>query len=176
MASPSELSDEQKAKIQLWADEGATLGEIQVRLREDLGMAVTFLDTRILLAELGISLKEEVKKTVQPEAEAGAADETAPGAVPGEAEADEGAVPVEGEEPPEGAPAGMGKADVVMDEVTAPGMLATGQVTFSDGEKAKWNFDQMGRLGLDPETEGYRPNEEDVVAFQDELQRIASRL
>jgi hypothetical protein len=34
-------------------------------------------------------------------------------------------------------------------------------------------LDQSGRLGLNPSTPDYRPNQADVLAFQDELQRVA---
>jgi hypothetical protein len=188
MASQSDLTDEQKASIRAWADEGESLGQIQARLREEFELeGLTFLDTRLLLADLGISLKEEEKKTVQPaEAPAGAGAETQAEAAPMQAsmpapvpvpEAAEGAE-TEGPGEPggageEGVPEGSGKAAVTMHEVTPPGMVAAGSVTFSDGEKAEWYFDQTGRLGLDPEKEGYRPSEADVVAFQDELQRQA---
>lgn len=186
MASQSDLTDEQKASIRAWAEEGESLGQIQARLRDEFELeGLTFLDTRFLLADLGISLKEEEKKTVQPtEAPAGAgaggetqrqADAgTAPMPVPEAADGAGTEVPGEsGEAAEEGLPGGSGKAAVTMHEVTPPGMVAAGSVTFSDGEKAEWSFDQMGRLGLDPEKEGYRPSEADVVAFQDELQRLA---
>jgi hypothetical protein len=51
--------------------------------------------------------------------------------------------------------------------------MISGKVTFSDGQKAEWYLDQMGRLGLNPDQVGYRPSEQDVLAFQVELQRLA---
>jgi len=62
---------------------------------------------------------------------------------------------------------------VTIDQIMKPGMMISGNVTFSDGETAAWYLDQMGRLGLDPKTIGYRPAERDVLAFQVELQRLA---
>ncbi len=55
MVSGSDLSDEQKAKIQEWADEGAALGEIQKRLGEEFELKLTFLDTRNETLHQGVS-------------------------------------------------------------------------------------------------------------------------
>jgi hypothetical protein len=60
-----------------------------------------------------------------------------------------------------------------MDAVTRASALASGKVTFSDGETADWMLDQTGRLGLNPTNPGYRPSESDIMAFQQELQRVA---
>jgi hypothetical protein len=55
--------------------------------------------------------------------------------------------------------------------VTRPGALVSGSVTFSDGNTAQWSLDQFGRLGLSAKTPGYKPSQNDIVAFQTELQR-----
>jgi hypothetical protein len=34
-------------------------------------------------------------------------------------------------------------------------------------------LDETGRLGLNPTKPGYRPSQTDIVAFQQELQRVA---
>ena len=52
-------------------------------------------------------------------------------------------------------------------------LAPSGRTTFSDGETAAWWLDQTGRLGLDPSTAGYRPNQQDVMAFQVELEKLA---
>ena len=44
--------------------------------------------------------------------------------------------------------------------------LASGKVTFSDGNRAEWYLDQAGRLGLVPQQQGYRPPAADVQQFQ----------
>jgi hypothetical protein len=51
-----------------------------------------------------------------------------------------------------------------------PGSVVSGKVTFSDGMRADWYLDQMGRLGLGPEKQGYRPSAADVQQFQEALQ------
>jgi hypothetical protein len=48
-------------------------------------------------------------------------------------------------------------------------MVVSGSVVFSDGVKATWALDQLGRLALDPGQSGYQPSAEDVDAFQQEL-------
>jgi hypothetical protein len=67
----------------------------------------------------------------------------------------------------------VGGLNVTIDQIARPNAMISGKVTFSDGEHAEWSLDQMGRLGLQPTTEGYRPVEADVIKFQTELQRLA---
>jgi hypothetical protein len=50
--------------------------------------------------------------------------------------------------------------------------MFSGKVRFSDGENALWYVDETGRLGLDPDTTGYRPSQEDIIAFQAELKKL----
>ena len=47
--------------------------------------------------------------------------------------------------------------------------MASGSVTFSDGQQKKWTLDQFGRLGLSGGEEGYKPSDEDVMEFQKQL-------
>ena len=58
---------------------------------------------------------------------------------------------------------------VEVDALTIPGTFASGAVTFSDGTKAKWYLDQLGRLGLDDVPPGYRPSPGDAALFQSRL-------
>ena len=52
------LTDEQKQTIADWADEDEiNLGVVQKRLKSELGIAVTYLETRFLLEDHGIELK-----------------------------------------------------------------------------------------------------------------------
>jgi len=43
-------------------------------------------------------------------------------------------------------------------------------VTFASGAKAEWFLDPSGRLGLNPAKGSSKPTEDDLVAFQEELQ------
>lgn len=73
------------------------------------------------------------------------------------------------------APVPTGTVDVTMDTLTLPGALVSGKVTFSDGETAIWMLDQNGRPGLDPDTPGYRPSQEDVMEFQVQLRALIQK-
>ena len=70
------------------------------------------------------------------------------------------------------APVPTGKVTVTKDAITLPGALVSGKVTFSDGESAIWMLDESGRPGLDPDTSGYRPNQEDIAEFQQQLRAL----
>lgn len=59
MFSVSQLSDEQKVTIGEWAAEGDQLADIQRRMGEDLGMKISYMDTRFMVSDLGIELKKE---------------------------------------------------------------------------------------------------------------------
>jgi hypothetical protein len=73
------------------------------------------------------------------------------------------------------APVATGEVAVTMDTLTLPGALVSGKVTFSDGETAVWMLDQSGRPGLDPDTPGYRPVQEDIVEFQMQLRALIQK-
>ena len=64
---------------------------------------------------------------------------------------------------------------VNVDQVTRPGALVSGKVTFSDGQTADWYLDQMGRLGVVAKQQGYKPSQADLMAFQAELQNELAR-
>jgi hypothetical protein len=50
--------------------------------------------------------------------------------------------------------------------------MVSGTVTFSDGMKALWLIDEMGRPSIDPDQPGYQPSEADLVSFQAELKGL----
>jgi hypothetical protein len=79
---------------------------------------------------------------------------------------------------PEASPESVGAAEVsvTVDQVTRAGAVVSGKVRFSDGQSAEWYLDQMGRMGLAPAQKGYRPSQEDVMAFQVELQNAMAQL
>jgi hypothetical protein len=62
MFSTKQLSEEQIATIKSWATAGAQLSEIQLRMKEELGLSVTYMDTRFVVLDLGIELIEEKKE------------------------------------------------------------------------------------------------------------------
>jgi hypothetical protein len=73
------------------------------------------------------------------------------------------------------APIPTGTVNVTLDTLTLPGALVSGKVTFSDGETAIWMLDQTGRPGLDPDTPGYRPGQEDLMEFQVQLRALIEK-
>lgn len=137
------LTDDQKAAISQWIAEGAGLSEIQKRLKEQFQISLTYLETRLLADDLKLNF-------VEPEREP------------------EPVVPE-----PEAAPESPGRVSVTIDQITRPGAMISGRVTFSDGEKAEWYMDPTGRLGLNASTPGYRPTQQDVMDFQVELEKLA---
>jgi hypothetical protein len=149
------LTDEQLRAVSAWIEQGATLAEVQRRLKEECGVTLTYMDVRLLVDDLKLAIQDKTP--------------------PREAVERLEAAKAEGELAREPAPA-PGGVKVTMDSVTRASALASGQVTFSDGQSADWMLDQMGRLGLNPSTPGYRPSEADIMAFQQELQRVAQGL
>jgi len=138
------LTDDQKAAIYQWIQEGAGPSEIQKRLKEQFQISLTYLETRLLADDLKLTFKEEER-------------------------------PVETKlpEPEPEPPTPTGKVSVAIDQITRPGAMISGKATFSDGQTAEWYLDQMGRLGLNPSTPGYRPSQKDVMDFQVELEKLA---
>ncbi|MGJ8673095.1 hypothetical protein [Rubritalea sp.] len=65
-----------------------------------------------------------------------------------------------------------GAVEATVDEIVRAGALKSGSVSFSDGEKALWMIDEMGRLSLDADTAGYQPDEEDLIKFQEKLRDL----
>lgn len=161
-----DLSEAQQTALSTWVAEGADLGTLQNRLKEEFDLNLTFLDTRFLLGDLGLELLGE-KEEEPPEEPAEV--ETAPGAAGDQPVDDAESIPPSPDAP---LPGESGSVSVTVDQITQPHAVISGRVTFSDGESAAWSLDQMGRLGLDPTTEHYQPSEEDVVTFQTELQNV----
>jgi hypothetical protein len=149
MISAGQLSDEQKQAMAGWAQDGATIADLQQRLKEQFGLGVTYMEARFLVLDLGITIQEAVsdepprpKQPEEPEDEAAGADDLT---------------------------AKNGTVQVTLDQLALPGTLVSGKARFSDGESAVWVLDQLGRPGLDPDTPGYRPSAEDIAEFQRQL-------
>jgi hypothetical protein len=113
--------------------------------------------------DLGVKLKDKPKETPAPQL-------GKPGQPP------PGAKPPDGKPLQEESTAMGGGVAVTVDQITRPGALASGKVKFSDGKSADWYLDQMGRLGLVPKEQGYKPSEEDLMDFQSELQGELAKL
>jgi hypothetical protein len=144
MFSASQITPEHKQALVQWASEGATMSDLQRRLKEDFAIGITYMETRMLVLDLGLELRETPK-------------------------------PVAVTPAPTAAPVPTGTVSVTMDHLALPGALVSGRVTFSDGETGVWMLDQTGRPGLDPDTAGYRPTQEDLVEFQKQLRTLIQK-
>ncbi len=158
------LDDSQKQKVREWIEAGLKLSEIQDKLTRELGLKMTYMEVRFLIDDLGVKLKDKPQEPAVPNL-------PAPGAPPAPDKA--GALTGSAPDQPVG---GAGGVSVTVDQITRPGALVSGKVTFSDAKSAEWYLDQMGRLGLVPKEQGYKPSQEDLMDFQAELQNELARL
>jgi hypothetical protein len=156
------LTEEQQAAVREWVEQGATLNDVQNRLREEMDIRMTFMDVRFLILDLGVELHvpkaevEEKKPEESPSEELGEGDEDFSGH--------------------EMDPPGAGGVNLTTDAITLPGCMASGKVAFSDGVVASWFIDEMGRLAVQPPVHGYQPPVEDVPSFQAQLQAQLQKL
>lgn len=152
------LTPEQETALRTWLADGATLSEVQNRLRTEFGLHPTFLDVRMTVMELGAQVRDRVAQV--------AADDVTKAKLPPkspEAAAEAGALPA------------AGGVTLTVDTLQViPGALVSGSVVFSDGEKARWYIDQLGRFGLETELPGYTPGDADMRDFQVKLRQELS--
>lgn len=166
-----QLNDEQKRQVASWLAEGAKLSDVQQRLADELGIRLTYMEARFLLDDLKLSVQEARASEPVPEQDAVLASEPV---APGQG------YPAESQEPvaPEAefSPASGGSVSVSVDTLARPGAMVSGSVVFSDGNRAEWYLDQMGRLGMKAESPGYRPPQSDVMEFQQALERELAKI
>jgi hypothetical protein len=162
-----QLTPEQLAKVESWAANGANLNEVQSRLKEEFGISLTYLDARLLMLDVGVRLKDKPRNP-EPQAPSEAA--------PATVAADDTDGQEEASAPESAEPSGQGAVvSVEADQITMPGAVLSGKVTFSDGQQGNWYFDQTGRLGLANVPPGYRPPPLDIPEFQRQLDGIMQR-
>jgi hypothetical protein len=149
------LEEPQKAKVREWIGAGLQPAEIQQQLLEEFGVQLTYMEVRFLLTDLQLQPQDK-EVPPDPALQLKAKDAAA-------AANQEGA----------GAPGGV---SLTVDQVARPGAIASGRVTFSDGKRAEWYLDQMGRLGLVPAEKGYKPSQSDLMDFQAALQNELAKL
>ncbi len=162
------LTDEQKKSVADWFAAGASLDEIQKRLKDEMGVHITYLDLRLLVADLP-QPGEETEGAEETEGTEGT--EAATPACGAVAPQTESAPPKRYDLDAPDADKGAATPDVAVevDALMIPGTIASGSVTFSDGTAGKWYLDQMGRLGLSGVPQGYRPSPTDAALFQSRL-------
>lgn len=160
------LDDAQKKTVSGWIEQGVKLSDIQSRLASELGVKMTYMEVRFLVDDLKVMPKDPEPPKEEPKPEPPAAQDT-----PEDVEAGEDGLPPEAPAEP-----GAGNVSLTVDQIARPGALISGKVTFSDGNTAEWYLDQMGRLGVAPTVKGYKPSQDDVAAFQMELQMQLQRM
>ena len=180
-----ELTDTQREAIAAWFADGASLDEIQKRIKIEFGVHLTYLDVRLMVAELPQPVEDHGKDDAKVADEMTAhqtevtqlgviAPETAEGNPQGSDQADgeESEGPM-GENGTNTEAQTVSAPTVTIDALMIPGTIASGDVTFSDGQTGKWFLDQMGRLGLDGDLpQGYRPSPTDAALFQQQLMQL----
>lgn len=160
------LDDAAQQKVATWIKEGLKLSEIQSRLGSELGVHLTYMETRLLVDDLKLTPKDHAPS--QAAQQISAKPGVPGGAPPGPEESSE-EMPLEEQALP-------GSVSVSVDRLARPGAMVSGNVTFSDGQSASWYLDQMGRLGLATKQQGYRPSPQDVQTFQVQLQNELAKL
>ena len=143
------LSDEQKAVVSQWVSEGKSIANIQNLLKEHFHLGLTYMDVRFLVDDLGVVYKDSNE-------------------IAEEIEDKESKIEAATEENNETV-----GVIVDVDAVIRPGSLVSGNVKFSDGVALGWQLTSTGQLGLIPgEDPEYRPSNEDLQAFQTQLQEV----
>ena len=153
MSSENEIKKFMAQKIK----EEISLSEIQKLIEEKFKKRMTFLDVRLMASTLDSVdwEKEAAKETAAEKAEK----ETAQA----EKKSKEGDTV---EEP-------ASNCVVELSKLVKPGAVAHGSVKFPSGASGNWILDQTGRLGME-KAEG-EPTEDDLKAFQAELQKMFSK-
>ena len=170
-----QLTEAQAEQARGWLKDGLKLSDFQKRVEKEFGLRLTYMDTRLLVDDLRV-----VPRDIEPPQAAEAPEAAGPAATtqtftPGNLPAQGGFAPAPVQQAAAAAAPGGG-VSVTTDAITRPGALASGSVTFSDGQKAQWYLDQTGRFGMVPAQRGYRPSQPDVQEFQALLDRELQKL
>lgn len=172
-----QLSEQQQQTVRAWVASGLSLSDVQKNLKSEFGITMTFIDVRLLVLDLGAAVQDKPEPKPIPvknipehviEDEESFSEEGAHSEIDDELHPQVPVTPDDSTDTPS-------SVSMTMDTLVVPGAMVSGDVTFSDGTKARWLIDQYGRFGIEPETPGYRPTSPDLQAFQvllrQELQR-----
>ena len=141
-----EPTPEQMAEIAHWVAEGMGLSDVQKKINTDFGIVLTYMDVRFLVDDLDLTL-------VDPEKPASKEPTTS------------------ADNPLDEDTSVGGGVQIEVDGVTPPGAMASGSVRFSDGESKKWTIDQFGRLAMTGGATDYKPSDQDLMEFQQQLEK-----
>ena len=161
------LDEQQKEQVAAWLRDGAGLAEVQKRLESEFQVSATYMEVKFLVSDLDLTPKDpEPEKPVEKPKPTSPSSEADPTGVPAE-DVDVDALPPDAADLP---PAGPGNVSVEVDQLARPGAMFSGKVTFANGRVCEWMLDQMGRLGVVPSEDGYKPSQTDLQQFQTVLQ------
>ncbi len=147
------LTPDQLNAVREWIEKGQSLSAVQKLLDTEYGIKMTYMDVRFLVEDLDLTLRDNTSSEQSIPSEDLPTSSTSDNLT---LEPDEISQP--------------GSVTVGVDAINRPGSIISGSVTFSDGQTAQWQLDQMGRIGLVPASEGYHPPQKDLAEFQDALE------
>ncbi|MDD7987059.1 hypothetical protein PQO01_19080 [Lentisphaera marina] len=125
-----------------------SLNEIHKELQSEHDVKMTFMDLRLLSADLDIDWD-----ALEPEPEV--------------VEEDPAAEAAKAEMLNEGTPG----LHVEVSKITRPDAALSGSVSFPSGLSGEWTLDHYGQLGMDLGDTEAQPSEEEMMDFQNELRR-----
>lgn len=164
------LDANQKQQVLKWLDGGLKLAEVQKKLEQEFGLRLTYMEVKFLVSDLDAKPKDpEPEKPSVPLVKPVVPDGMAPGPDGAVDESEMAGQP----DLPSGSAGGV---RVSMDQIARPGAMISGRVTFASGKSCEWMLDQMGRLGVVPGEDGFKPSPSELrdfqIALQSELQRM----
>lgn len=162
------LDENQKKQVAVWLSKGSSLAEVQNRLESEFDVTLTYMEVKFLVADLDLTPVDP-----EPETPAEPAADASPN--PDEPVASDDAMEIP-EDDVEAEPGGAGTVSVEVDQLARPGAMISGKVTFGNGKTNEWMLDQMGRLGVVPGDDGYKPSQADLQQFQHALQDELKRM
>ncbi|NMA20654.1 MAG: hypothetical protein GX927_08750 [Lentisphaerae bacterium] len=153
---------ERDAFIRESLNQGMSLSDVQKALAEQFDIRMTYLELRMVAAELEVDWKKQDKPAPAKKEEVVEESDTE---LP-EEDWDE-----EDDDSGDDSSSAAGKTKVTISKLIRPGAALSGDVEFSSGAKGEWFVDSMGRLGFNPAEGSGQPNQNDLREFQKELQK-----
>ena len=162
-------------------DGGMSLSELQNQLAERFDLHLTYMELRMLTADLQVNWSKQdakveaarpkTKPAQAPGAPAAGAPADNPEYEDGEEEAPGTPDADASDTKPEADGALRGKTTVEVSKLVRPGAAVSGTVKFGSGASGEWYLDQFGRLGFIPDEGSGKPDQQDIQEFQVEVQK-----
>ena len=147
-----QLEPAQLEAVKSWLAEGASLSDVQKRIKEEFGVSMLYLDLRMLVLDIGATVKEPPKKTEPPVAQTPADD-----------------LAFEDDEDDGGTDPALPRVAITLDRIMKPGALVSGEAVFPGAQTIHWMLDRSGRVAIDQAPPGFAPTQEEGAAFQNAL-------